>query len=139
MDKVYTEVPSPLHKIILNIDMKVQKKTVKKYGQALGGPIVAQWVKSLTSILLRMWIQSLASLSGLRILSCHKLLCRSQMLLRSCVAVAAVQVSSCGSNSTPSLGMSICHMYGPKKKKKKKKYGQAKEYIKNFQAIQTGV
>lgn len=32
MDKVYTEVPSPLHKIILNIDMKVQKKTVKKYG-----------------------------------------------------------------------------------------------------------
>ena len=34
------------------------------------------------------WVQSLASLSGLRIWCCRELWCRSQMGLGSCVAVA---------------------------------------------------
>ena len=41
------------------------------------------------------------------------------MCLRSCVAVAVVSASSYSSISTPSLGTSICHGYGPKKKKKR--------------------
>ena len=36
----------------------------------------------------RMWVQGLALLSGLRIQRCHKLQCRSQMWLGSSVAVA---------------------------------------------------
>ena len=34
---------------------------------------------------------------------------RSQMLLRSGIAVAVVQTGSCSSDCTPSLGTSICH------------------------------
>ena len=41
--------------------------------------------------------------------------CRSQMRLRSCIAMAV-------SNLTPRLGNSICCRYAPKKKKKKKRY-----------------
>ena len=37
----------------------------------------------------RMWVGSLASLSGLRIRRCHKLWCRLQMWLRSGVAMIA--------------------------------------------------
>ena len=48
------------------------------------------------------------------------------MLLGSVVAVAAVQASSCSSNSTPSLGTSICHRGGPKKQKLKKKKNKGK-------------
>ena len=36
----------------------------------------------------RLWVRSLASLSGLRILRCHELWCRLQMRLRSGIAVA---------------------------------------------------
>ena len=34
---------------------------------------------------------------------------------------AVVQAGSCSSDSTPSLGTSICHKYGPKKQKAKSK------------------
>ena len=63
-----------------------------------------------------MQVWSLASFSGLRIQRCHELWCRSQMQLRSCVAVAvAVAVAgSLSSNLTPSLGTSICYGCGPK-------------------------
>ena len=54
-----------------------------------------------------MQVRSLASVSGLRILCCHELWCRSQARLRSQVAVAVVQASGCSSDSTPSLGTSI--------------------------------
>ena len=40
----------------------------------------------------------LASFSGLRIWRCQKLGCRSQMRLRSCVAVAVVEAGSCSSD-----------------------------------------
>ena len=37
------------------------------------------------------------------------------MRLRSGIAVAVVVACSCTTNSTPSLGTSICHRYSPKK------------------------
>ena len=39
---------------------------------------------------MRMWVRSLASLSGLRIQHCHELWCRFQTRLRSSIAVAVV-------------------------------------------------
>ena len=66
-----------------------------------------------------MRVQSLASLSGLRIWHCHcrEPSCRSQMWLRSCVAVAG----SCSSHLILSLRTSICHVCSALKSKKKKK------------------
>ena len=66
------------------------------------------------------------------------------MWLRSDVAGAVAQASSCSSNLTPGLGTSLCHRCGPgmkekreggkrskkKKKKKKKKSGHEKDAIK---------
>jgi len=43
----------------------------------------------------------------------------SQTWLRSYVPVVVVQAGSCSSDSTPSLGPSICHGCSPKKQKKK--------------------
>ena len=60
-------------------------------------------------------VPSLASLSGLRIRHCREMWCRLQTCLRSCVAVAVVQASGYNSESTPSLGTSICHECGLKK------------------------
>ena len=58
---------------------------------------------------MRLQVGSLASLSGLGIRHCLELWCRSQMWLRPGVAVA--QTSSYSSNSTPSLGTSICRAH----------------------------
>ena len=69
----------------------------------------------------RLWVQSLAWLSGLKIRRCGELWCRSQMPLGSCVAMAVVSAGSCSSNSPPSLGTSICLGWGPKETKKKKR------------------
>ena len=69
---------------------------------------------------MRMKVQSLTLLSGLRIQHYHELLCRLQ--LGSCMAVAVVEAGSCSSDSTPTLGTSMCNGYSPKKTKKKKKY-----------------
>uniref|UniRef100_A0A8C3W0J2 RNA binding motif protein 33 n=1 Tax=Catagonus wagneri TaxID=51154 RepID=A0A8C3W0J2_9CETA len=55
---------------------------------------------------MRVQFQSLALLSGLSIWSCHELWCRSQTRFGSCVAV--VVAGSCSSDSTPSLGTSMC-------------------------------
>ena len=76
---------------------------------------------------MRMWVGSLALLSGLRTRHCHKLWYRLQVQLGSRVAVAVVYASSCSSNSTPSLGTSICRGYGPEMKKKKKKEKKEKK------------
>ena len=67
---------------------------------------------------MRMQVQSLAILSGLRIRR-PKLWGRSQVQLRSYAAVAMVSVSNCSSDSTPSLGTSIFCRCSPKMKKKK--------------------
>ena len=70
---------------------------------------------------IRLQVQSLASLSGLRIHCCRELWCRSQLWLRSCVFVAVAQAGGCKSNQTPNLGTSICSGCSPKKTKRKKK------------------
>ena len=70
---------------------------------------------------MRIWVCSLALLSGLRIRHCCELYWRVQKWLGSHFTVAAAQADSCSSYSTPSLGTSICHGCGPNKQKKKKK------------------
>ena len=50
-------------------------------------PVVAQR-KCIRLVSMRIWVPSLASISGLRIGRCHELWCRSQMRLGSGVAVA---------------------------------------------------
>ena len=69
---------------------------------------------------MRTQVQSLNSLSGLRIQHCLELWCRWQMQLGSGVAVAVAQAGSYSSNSTPSLGTSIMLWVRPYKKKKTK-------------------
>ena len=61
---------------------------------------------------MRMWFQSLAPFSGLRIQQCRDLCCRSQMWLGSGVALAVVVA--------PSLGTSLCCGVALKKTKKVK-------------------
>ena len=58
---------------------------------------------------------------GLSIRHCHELQCRLQTQLRSRITVAVVQACSCSSDSTPSLGTSICCGCCPKIKEEKKK------------------
>ena len=81
------------------------------------------WLSRLRTRLVstRMWVRSLALLSGLRIQCCHELWWRLQMWLRSRVTVAVMQAGSYKSDLTPSLGTSICCGCGPKKLRKKKK------------------
>ena len=67
---------------------------------------------------MRMWVWSLAALSGLRIQHFCELWYKLQTQLRSRVAVAVVLAGSCSSNSSPSQGPSICLEWSPKKKKK---------------------
>ena len=54
-----------------------------------GVPIMAQW-KQIQLGTMRLQVQSLALLTGLRIQHCHDLWCRLQMWLGSSVAVALV-------------------------------------------------
>ena len=78
---------------------------------------VAPWLRSRLGTM-RMQVRSLASLSELRIWHCRELWCRLQMWPGSSIAVAVVQDSSCGSDSTPSLETSICCRCGPAKEKR---------------------
>ena len=68
---------------------------------------------------MRLWVRSLASLSGLRIRRGGELWCRSRKRLGSCIAVAVVQAGGYSSDWTPGLGTSICLRYSPKKTKDK--------------------
>ena len=65
-------------------------------------------------------VQSLASLSGLRIQCCQELWCRLQAQLGSGIAVAVVLASSYSSDLTPSRETSICCGCGLKKTNKTK-------------------
>ena len=67
---------------------------------------------------IRLQVPSLALLSGLRIWRCCELWGRSQMQLGSGVAMA--KAGSYSSDSTPSLGTSMCRRCRPKKEKKEK-------------------
>ena len=83
-------------------------------------PLLAQW-KRIPLGTMRLWVPSLALLNGSRIQCCCELWCRSQMQLRSDVAVAVAVAGSCGSDWTPSLGISTCCGCGPKKQKQTNK------------------
>ena len=65
---------------------------------------------------MKTWVQSLVSLSGLRIQRCCELWWRLHRWLRSCIAVAVVQAGGYSSDSSPSLGTSICRGCGSPKK-----------------------
>ena len=67
---------------------------------------------------MRMRVLSLAPFSRLRIWHCHELWYRSHLQFGSGV-VAVAYAGSCSSDSTPSLGTSICHKCGSKKIRKK--------------------
>ena len=64
---------------------------------------------------MRTQVQSLTLVDGVRIWYCCELWSRSQMLLRSGVAVVEVSASSYSSDLTPSLGTSMCVGAGQKK------------------------
>ena len=96
-------------------DTRWQPKAIQKF--SLGIPAVAQW-KQIGPVTTRLRVRSLASLSGLRIRHCCELWFRLQTWLRSQVAVAVA--GSCSSDSTPSLGTSMCCGCGSKKEKKRK-------------------
>ena len=83
----------------------------------LRSPVVVQR-KRIRLGTMRLRVQSLASLSGLRIRHCRELWHRSQMRLGSDVAVAVVEAGSCSFNSTPSLGTSKRCRFSPKKQNK---------------------
>ena len=96
------------------------------------------WLSRLRTQLVsvRMHVQYLASLNGLRILHFHELWCWSQMQLRSHVAVAVVEAGSCSSNSTPSLGTSICCRCGQRRKEGRKEKSQVnniRSYLKELE------
>ena len=71
---------------------------------------------NLTSI--REDMGSIPDLSGSGNWRCCELWRRSQTQLRSDIAVAEAQASSYSSDSTPSLGTSICRGCGPRKRPK---------------------
>ena len=76
---------------------------------------------------MRTWVQSLASLSGLRSQCCHKLWYRSQVKLGSHDVVAVAQARSYSSDTTPNLGTSICHVCSLKKQANKQTNKQTKK------------
>ena len=78
-------------------------------------------------VFMRMQVQYLALLSGLKIRHSPELWCRSQMWFGSSVAVAVAAAGSYSSNLIPSLGTSICRGCSPKKTQKKKKKNQTKK------------
>ena len=108
--------------------MRILKEAEQSKGMWVGVPVVAQQVKN-QIVSVRMQVQSLASLSGLRIWHCSKLLQRSQMWLGSGIAVAG----SCSSDSTPSWGASVCYRCGCKKGEKKKESGFIKGRLRGLE------
>ena len=90
----------------------------------IAGVLAVAQQKRIQLVSIRMQVRSLAwPLSGLRILCCHDLQCRSQTRLRSSAAVAvAVSVATnYSSDSTPNLGTSICHGVALARQKRKEK------------------
>ena len=70
---------------------------------------------------MRLRVRSLPLLSGLRLRRCRELWCRLQTRLGSRVAVALAWACGYSSDSTPSLGTSICRGSSPRNSKKTKK------------------
>ena len=95
------------------------KDSIKK----ISGREFPLWLSRLRTQLvsMRMRIQSLASLSGLRIQCQHKLQGRSQMQLRSGIAVAVAQAGSCGSDQPGAWEFPYAAGAALKRQKKKRK------------------
>ena len=85
----------------------------------LGVFVVAQW-KRTQLVFIRVRVQSLAWLSGLRIQWCYELWCKLRTWLGYGVAVAVVLAGSCSSIWTPSLQTPMCHGCGSKTNKQTK-------------------
>ena len=84
-----------------------------------GVPVMAQWLTNPTRN-----HEVAGSVPGLaQFRRCLEMWCRLQMQLRSRVAVPLVLASGYSSDSTPSLGTSICRGSGPRKGKKDIKGG----------------
>ena len=66
-------------------------------------------------------VRSLAAIGGLRICHCHELWCRSKTRLRSHVAVAVVEASSCSSDPIRPLAWEPPYVAGETLKIKKRK------------------
>ena len=77
---------------------------------------------------MRVHVQSLALLGGLRIWHCRDLWCRSQMHFGSGVAMAVVYAGGYSSDLTPSLGVSICRRFSPQKQNKKTQTNKKMEH-----------
>ena len=90
--------------------------TKKIYKQDFLLWIICLWAQLLS---MRMRIQSLASLPGLRIWHCSELQCRLQTPPRSCIAVVVVQAGSYSSDLIPSPETSICHRSSSEKQQNK--------------------
>ena len=84
---------------------------------------------------MRTRVPSLASLSALRIQCCHELWCWLQIQLGSWVFVAVVQAGNYSSDSTPSLGTSICCRYTLKRQKKEKRMQEWRKRWSSSQAL----
>ena len=76
-----------LAEVIEFLKKKRKKEEIRFENIFLGVPIAMQW-KLIQLVTMRLQIQSLASLSGLRIWRCHELWYRSQRWLGSRIAVA---------------------------------------------------
>ena len=102
--------------VLRNLEDKVLLFTGRKNQERVDsrisccGSAVTNWQVSM-----RMRVQFLASLSGLRIQCCCELWCRLQTQLGSHFVVAMVWDSICSSDPTPGLGTFICCGCGPKK------------------------
>ena len=86
--------------------------------------------KRIRLVTTRLWVQSLAPLSGLGSgvsVSCG--VGRRRGLDLSGIAVAVVEACSCSSNQTPSLGTSMCREFGPEKKKEYLGVGKRLPYL----------
>ena len=88
---------------------------------------------------MRLQVQSLASLSGLRIQGCCELWCRLQTRFGSGIAVAVVEASSGCSISTLILGTSICCGCGSKKQKPKTKKTPNRLHLQHMEVPGLGV
>ena len=69
-------------------DLILQKMKEKNLDEMRNGRIKSSCCDAVETNPMRIRFRSLASLSGSGIWCCHELRCRSQMRLRSCVAVA---------------------------------------------------
>ena len=80
---------------------KKTKKKKKRMNSSLNeGVLIVAQRKRIQLASIRMWVRSLASFSGLRVQRFPELLCRSQMQLRSSVAMVVVLAGHCSSSWT---------------------------------------